>query len=215
MAYPTRAQLVTASTVAALTGASATDQDGFYAVAKRAVESFTGQTFDLESDVTRVVDGAGGTKLDLPKRLATLDALVISGSALDASGVALNDDNSALYVKPISGVNWVERALIEFDGGGLAFTPGTGTVTITGDWGWTDAELPQSADSAIGIAMRLDMEDQALAKANDLTDTVRAFARAGVEDINQGGIVATIRRPDVPLSPEAQAVLEPYIWTGA
>lgn len=212
MAYPSRADLVTASEVAELTGASNEKQDGWYAVAKRAVESFCGQRFDSE-DTTLVEDGDGSRLLPLRRRLAVLTAISGEASSIGVGDVEIvSPDHNALRIKASAagGGNWVERLMR--DGVGVSFPLGRGTVSITGTWGWTDAELPADVDTAIGIALRLDMEDQALADDHGLASTVRAQARLGIREISQGPLSADIEPVDIPLSPEVQAVLEPYIW---
>lgn len=209
MAYPTRATLVAASSLSALTGAAATAQDAWYASAKRAVEAFTNQRFDKET-LTRKLDGNGGTLIGLDRRLAEIDTLA-TVNGIDASQVELNERHDALYIssQALLGGTWLERAMRE---GPLIFPGGTGTVEITGDWGWSDAELPATADTPIAIAMRLDMEDQALAADHGLAQTVRAQARLGLRDVQEGSLSATITPPDVLLSVEAQFLLEDYIW---
>ena len=214
MGYPTRADLVAASDEAALTGANATAQDGWYAASKRAVESYCGQRFDFW-DEARIVDGNGGQRLPLDVRLAELGTLTLyapGGGALDASDVVLTPDHDALVVKAenIGGGNWVERTLRD---GLPAFPTGFGTVTIDGTWGWLDTELdPSDVTTPIGVAMRLDMEDQALAKEHGLAATVRAQARMGVSTTSEGSLTAVQTSPEITLSPEVQTILEPLIW---
>lgn len=212
MGYPTRADLVAASAVDALTGADATAQDGFYAVAKRLVERFCNQRFDLEQNLTLSLDGNGGRRVSLPRRLATLDTLSVIGSSLDAQGVALSADHDALTIGGVGGSTWAERAIQDAP---LRWPTGVGQIDVTGDWGWTDAEMPPTADSPVGIAMRLDMEDQALTASHGLAASLRAAARMGAPRIEEGPLTAEVDAPEELLSAEAQSVLEPYIWQPA
>lgn len=209
MGYPTRADLVAASDVQALVDASAAAQDGWYAVAKRLVERFCNQRFDLEAGLTISVDGNGGRRVSLSRRLATFSDLSVTGSALDADNVALSADHDALVIGGVAGSTWAERALQDAP---LVFPTGIGQIEVTGDWGWTDAEMPPTADSPVGIAMRLDMEDQALAASSGLAESIRAAARSGTPNVEQGPLSVEIDAPEELLSREAQAVLEPYIW---
>lgn len=214
MAYASRADLVAASTVAELTGASVAQQDGWYAEAKRAVEAFCGQRFDLVSEA-RTLDGNGALRLPLESRLATLSALTIDDVAIDLADVALTTRRDAIKMVRPRGGNWVERALREWSGERWGFSYGFANVVVTGDWGWTAAEMPATADAPVGAAMRLDMEDQALAATHGLAKTVRAQARLGLDSVAEGPLSAQITRPEVPLSVDAQYVLEPYIWQPA
>lgn len=211
--YPTRADLVAASDVDALTGGTATQQQGWYDASKRLIEAFCGQRFDSEV-LTLRLDGTGDRRLPLPRRLAVLDSIESVGSSLDAADLELTASHNALIVKPSAwgGGNWAERALRE--GEPTSFRRGFGTVEITGEWGWSDAEQDGSPDSALGVAMRLDMEDQALASLHGLANTVRAASRLGLKNVNQGSLSATIERPDVPLSSEVQQILEAngFVW---
>lgn len=208
--YPALATLLAASDTPALTGASAESQAKWYAASKLGVEQFCNQSFELTENLTLTVDGNGGTRLSLPRRLAVLDTLATSWSSLDGTDVVISDDHDALRVRDAllngSGT-WVERALRD---GPVRFP--LGGVEITGDWGFTDAEMPDSADSPVGVAMVLDMESQALSAVHALADTVRAQSRLGLADLVQGPLSARITAPDVLLPVEAQLVLEPYIW---
>lgn len=209
--YPTVADLVAASSVDALTDASPTEQQGWYDASKRLIEAFCRQTFDSET-LTLAVAGSGDRRLPLPRRLAALDTIESVGSAIDASDVQLTPSHNCIEIKPsvYGGGNWAERALRA--GEPTTFARGFGTVSITGDWGFTDLEQTGEVDTPLGVAFRLDMEDQALASLHGLAQTVRAASRLGLSNVNQGSLTATYERPDVALSPEVQSVLEPFIW---
>lgn len=214
MGYAPRADLVAASTVSELTGATVAQQDGWHAEAKRAVEAFCGQRFDLVTEA-RTLDGNGALRLPLEWRLATLTALTIDGVAVALGDVALTERKDAIRFKRLVGGNWLERALRDFSGDPTGFLYGFANIVVTGEWGWTDAEMPPTAASPVGIAMRLDMEDQALAASHGLAKTVRAQARLGLDAVAEGPLSAQITRPEVPLSVDAQYVLEPYVWSPA
>jgi hypothetical protein len=211
VAYPTREDLVQASDVDELRNATETAQEGWYAVAKRLVERFCNQTFDLQEDVTVSVDASGGRRLALPRRLVSVSAITVPGSSIEAADVSVSAAGDALTVGAAgSGSTWLERALLDAP---LLFPDGTEQVEITGDWGWTADEMPPTADSPVGIAIRLDMEDQALVASHGLAASVRAAGRMGVQAIQQGPLNARVERPELLLSEEAVAVLAPdYVW---
>lgn len=218
MAYPSRSQIVAASNVPELTGASTVQQDAWYAEAKRAVEAFCQQRFDsVDEELT--FDGDGSRRLPLPKRLAVLDTLTISEpltSSLSAADVYLTNDHDALVVKPDawSGGTWATRVLRE--GRRPVFPQGYGTVKIDGTWGWATGELAADATSFIGVAMRLDMEDLAQAQEAGLAATVRGLVPAGVSSISEGPLSIQLSGgdgvPDVSLPAAAQSILADYIW---
>lgn len=206
MAYPTTATLVAASTVDALTNLTTAQQDSLRDAAISAVEEFCQQSFDEFTALAKTLDGSGSKFIHLPARLATLTTLAVTNSSLDASDVALDDDKGRMHVKPdaVPG-NYYTRALR--DDTPPIFTLGFGTVVITGTWGWTSAEFPGSVSSAI----RKDMEDQALADASELGDTVRGFRSLGVRDVSQGNLTVAIGGAPG-LSERVVRLLEPYIW---
>lgn len=208
--YPSPAELVAESTLDALTSMPYEQQEVLYLAAKLAVEEYTGQVFDFEDNVTKVIDGRGGRTIYLPKRLESLTTLEISGSGLDQTQVVLSEAHDALHVSATAGFgNYYEQALWRIQGEpALEFTYGVGTVTITGDWGWAD--FPQ----AIRSAMRLDMEDQALADTNSLMETIRAFQKMGIRDASQGGLNFAVVA-SAGLSDRVRTLLDGYVFQGA
>ena len=59
----------------------------------------------------------------------------------------------------------------------------------------------------------MDMEDTALADANDLAPTIRAYRELGLRGISQGNLNASFG--SVPgLSPRVVRLLTPYTWLG-
>lgn len=213
--YMTRADLVAASSVAALTGASAPDQDRWRTAAIAAVERFCQQSF-VASVETRVIDGSDNKRLALDKRLAILTGLTINapafGSSLAITDVALTPNHDALYVTPdaATGGTWATRVMRE--GRRPEFPAGFGTVEITGTWGWTDAEMPADLTSPVNAAILHEVEDQALAKQHGLAESIRANARLGLRNVSDGRVSALMSFPDIVLSIEAQNLLADYIW---
>lgn len=215
MAYMTPAQLVAASTVDALTSATADEHQRWWTAAKRAIERFCGQTFE-EVPATRVLDGNDGKRLPLDKRLATLVELSVSApgfpTSLAVTDVALTEDHDALYVLPdaLTGGTWATRALRE--GRPAVFPAGFGTVSIGGTWGWLDTELPPDLTNPVNVAMLAEMEDQALVKTHGLAESIRAAARMGLRNTADGRVNAELEVPDIVLSVESQSALDDLIW---
>jgi hypothetical protein len=209
MAYPTAADLVAESNVDELTGLTLPEQEQLWRSSISAVEEFTGQAFLLESGETKYIDGPGGRTLFLPKRLDSLTDLSVTGSGLSLDDVYLSEKHDQLIVLPTAGIgNYYEQALRDLDGNlPLNFRFGVGTVQVTGDWGWS--VVPETVRDAI----RIDMEDQALADANALSDTVRSVRALGLRDISQGNLAAGIGLSSG-ISLRAQRLLAPYVWLG-
>lgn len=206
MAYPTRDALVQASTVEALYSLTPAQLDGLRSTSIASIEEFCGQRFIPEVK-TVTVDGGGGEVIYLPQRLAALTGIVLRGSALALGDVALSDRRDRLHVVGFAGMSWLQRAEWEAEGQPRRFPSGYSDVALTGTWGWLDAEFP----APVGDAIRLDMEDQALADRNELGASVRAFRALGLESIQQGGLTASIVAPAL-LSPRVQRLLRPFRW---
>lgn len=210
MAYPTRAELVAASQVAALTDLTDEQQDALRAAAITAVEEYTHQGFGgLEAGVTRMVDGNGRKRLKLPARLASLDALEVAGTGLGAADVVIEDGKYLAIPEGEAIGNYYSRAITDTPYT-AAFTQGVNTVRVTGDWGWDDPP------EAVVLALRYDMEDAARAQGHSLAGPVAAYAGMGVASVSQRGLSLSFRDPAVPgaqiLSPRAAARLSRYVW---
>lgn len=204
MAYPTASQLVVASGVPELTGASDSDVLSLRTAAIAAVEEFTGQSFDSEEATLSVP--VGGSVAFLPRRLARLDTIAGAGG-LSASDVALDGRGDRIVLRDWRWTsNAYERALREVSG---ELSPELGrALSITGLWGWEDCP------DAVADAIRCDMEDQARADANDLSPTVAAMRALGVRDVSQGNLRLNIGEASM-LSPRAVRLLTGYVWHGA
>lgn len=210
MAYPSAADLVAESNVAALTGLTVDEQEAIYAASVAAVEEFTGQSFAADPGATRLINGQGGTRLYLPKRLETITALDVSGSALEVGDVEITEDGSALTVKPsaLSGGNYYVQAMRALDDNlPVRFTTGEVNVRVTGDWGWSVFPQP------VRIALRKDMEDTALADSMALNESIRAYRKLGLRDISQGNLRAAVGGAPG-LGDEVMRLLTPFIWIG-
>lgn len=215
MAYMDRADLVAASSVAALTDAATADQDAWRTAAIAAVETYCRQSF-VEEDATIALDGNGGKRLPLSRRLAVLSDLSVNADSFPTSlalaDVALTDRHDALFIKPdaTSGGTWATRVMRE--GRPAVFPDGFGTVEVTGTWGWLDTESPAAITNPVNVAILREMEDQALAKNHGLAETIRANARLGLRNVSDGRVNATMELPDIVLSVESQGLLEDLIW---
>lgn len=204
--YPTTEELVDASAVTELTGASEAQQDTWRQYAISAVEDSTGQVFEPTVE-TRLLDGTGGTSLRLPKRLETLTALVVRGTSLDLTSVELSERGDELRIAQLS-TSYAVRALADDPWADTrTFRLGGGVVAITGTWGWT------VVPPAVVDAIRLDMEDQARADSMELADTIAAYRRLGVVgEVSQGNLRFTLGPGGGQLSRTARALLSDYVW---
>jgi hypothetical protein len=210
--YPTYQELVADSTVEALTSLDAAAQESLFLASKAAVEEFCGQTFDYQPATTYTLDGAGGTTVYLPRRLEALTDLVVDGSSLSAEDVIIGlPDQDKLSVRSDIGAigNYYTKTLRQIlsDTEPTLFTYGVESVTITGDWGWATFPPP------VGIAIRKDMEDQALADSSALNESIRAYRKLGLRDISQGNLRAAVGGAPG-LSDEVVRLLMPYVWIG-
>lgn len=207
--YPSAEELVAASSVDALTSLTDEEQQALRDASIAAIEEFCNQSFELELDATKYVDGPGTGVLYLPKRLVNLTAIDVPDSALALSDVALSATNDIISIRPDSIIgNYYTNVLRELnDHLPLNFVWGRQNITITGDWGWS------SVPDAVKIAIRRDMEDTALADSQGLSETIRAYRKMGVRDISQGNLRATMSGA-LGLSPTTMLLLEPYVWMG-
>lgn len=210
MAYPTVEELVGASDVPELTGASAADQSAFRDAAIRAVESECGQPFGSVAE-TRSLDGKGGATLYLPQRLDTLVGIDMVGAAWTLSDVVLADGHDRLTIRSY-GSGYYERAMRDVQGVGDVsprFPLGYDIITITGVWGWAVCPEP------VVQALRIDMEDTARADANDLAPSVAVMHKLGLNALSQGNL--RLNLTDVPgqLAPRALRLLgDDLHWHG-
>jgi hypothetical protein len=208
--YPTCAELVGESLVAALTSLSVPQQEALYAQSILAIEEYCGQRFDFQPATTYILDGTGSDVLYLPKRLESMTALVVEGSTLAAGDVLLQEPFDRLVVKPNSSVsmNYYEQALRAFEHGlSNSFVHDSENVTVSGDWGWSVFPAP------VRTAIRKDMEDTALADSNLLNQTIRAYRKFGMRDISQGNLRASFGFAPG-LGDDVVNLLIPYVWIG-
>lgn len=212
MAYPTSASLVAVSRVEALTTLTVPAQESLYAASKAAIEEFTGQSFDYLPATTFTLDGTGGKTVYLPRRLETLTGLIVQGSSLAKEDVVVAlPDRDKLSVRSDLGAigNYYTRAMRELlnDNEPASFIYGIESVSVTGDWGWLTFPDP------IAVALRKDMEDQALADSSALNESIRAYRKLGLRDISQGNLRAAVGGAPG-LSDDVVRLLMPYVWIG-
>lgn len=210
MAYPDLDELVAASAVPELINLDPEQQLVLYESAINEIEKYCEQSFTLQTAVTKHLDGHGGRQIGLPQRLVTLSELTVHRSGLTASEVTVTETGDMLVVSETAGVStYYERTLREMMATtGMEFTFGPRTVAVTGDWGWTDSP------TEVNMAILLDMEDNALADANSLSSTVRAFRGLGINDVSQGNLRADFALIGPTLSVRVLRLLSPYVWTG-
>jgi hypothetical protein len=208
--YPTTEDLVADSLITELTSLSESDQDALRETSINAVEEFCNQSFTYAPATTYMLDGTGTGVLYLPRRLIRLTSIDIPESSISMSELVLNDINDRLivHVGPTS-LGYYQTAIRELgDNWPMRFPVGAGNITVTGDWGW------DSVPERVKIAIRKDMEDTALADANGLSQTARAFRKMGMRDISQGNLRASITGA-YGLSPEVMGLLDRYVWMGS
>lgn len=201
MAYPTAEELIAQTTVDELTQLTGDQQDGLLTTAIVAIEDYCSQSF-TPVDEARVLDGTRKRKLYLPRRLDVLTSVSSGGAVL--SGVTLSADHDYIELSQMAGTGYYEQAFAEVSG--ERFYGFDGKLTITGTWGWT--EVPD----AVKTALRMDMEEQALADANELSPTISAYRKLGVRALSQGNLRVTIG-DEVILSPRVQRQLTRYVWS--
>lgn len=209
--YPSTADLVAASTVTALTGLTEPQQDALRDAAIAAVETYCRQRFITEGTdeepVTKRMDGTGTEVLYLPARLVSLDSVRVSGSEIgvSTSDVVVGDDRDRLSLPgDLGGGTWADRALAEAEGHTRpVFPAGSDNIQVAGVWGWTDDEYTDQL-AAITTGLRYFMEDQALAGAHALGDTVKASRALGLGSVNQGRLSVDLG-PEVALTARVRA----------
>lgn len=212
--YPTVSELVGESDVVALTALSPDGQEALWLATKLAIDMYTNQTFDYQPGVTRTMDGSGKRVQYVPKRLDSMTALSVTGSGLTLSDVLISEQHDKIEVRPTAGFSsYYVRAMMEIqDNPPLSFVPGTGTVQITGNWGWPGFPAP------IREAMRLDMEDQAVSDTSSLSEQLRAYRKLGVRDISQDALSVGFTEYEarfINLSDRVRTLLDAYIWQGS
>jgi hypothetical protein len=207
--YPTTEELIADSAVTELTSLPEDEQDALREASINAVEEFCNQSFIWEPNKTYTLDGQGTMTLYLPRRLVNLTALNVPDSSATLSEVVINDlKDRIILVKNIANMGYYQTAISELSGNyALRFTYGQGNIQVTGDWGWETIPKP------VKVAIRKDMEDTALADANGLSQTARAFRKMGLRDVSQGNLRASVSGA-YGLSPEVMGLLDRYVWMG-
>jgi hypothetical protein len=192
---------------------TAEQQDSLRSAAIVAIENYTGQSFEpFEGVVT--IESAGGPLLPLPRRLETFETISQGGVVLDdVTGVRFNQDRSVLYLRP-NNLGYYEQALYEVSGGAYPTKWDRALVEIDGLWGWS------TVPAAVIVALRADMEEQALADSNAMSATVGVARRLGLRQMSQGNLSFSLggggggAGGGITLSSRVQSVLAPYVWGG-
>lgn len=215
MAYPTATAIVAASSGDARAALDALDTAQLASLrdsAIVAVEEYARQSFAGASTATKVLDGHGTDRLDLPEHLEALTAASVDGVSLGIDEFALDEAGSFLTILARGGGNAYTRLMgtldPDWDPARRGFTLGRGTVSLTGTWGWT------TCPTNVALALRFDMEDNALADSHALAASIHAYRALGLRDIRQGNLSATVQ--DTPgISARVARMLRPYVWQPA
>lgn len=209
MAYPTKEELVAQSSGDARGALDALDGPqltAVYNIAIRDVERYCKQSFSGTATKTFYVDGEGGPRVELPARLVELDELYVEGTPLDVTDVAIGGEGAFLDVHGEAVGNYYVQALRELSGNtNRSFPAGTKNVRVIGTFGWD--EPPADVVDAI----RMTMEDIALAEENELAATIRAYTRLGIASVRQGPLSVEIGAP-APVSARVADMLADYVW---
>lgn len=198
--YPTADELIAASTVTELIELTPDQQEGMRQAAVTAIEAHCNQSFEPVVE-TRIVDGTRKRKLYLPKRLEELTSVSVGGAVL--SSVELAEDGDFIELPPGVGLGYYEQTLREVSG--ERWYGFDGQLSITGTWGWTLVPDP------VKTALRLDMEEQALADTHELSSTITSYRKLGVASISQGNLRMQLG-DEIMLSPRVQRQLARYVW---
>lgn len=203
--YPTTEQLVDASSVSELLALSGPQQDALRDIAIADVERYCGQAFTpYIGDV--VVDGGGGREVFPPKRVEELTGIVVKGTSIDLTDVAVSEKGDRIHFLALS-TDYAVAAMRETAFDSRTFRSGSGTVVLTGTFGWS------VVPAAVAQAIRIEMEQQALADASELSGIVSSSRRLGLRSVAQGNLRAEIGDPSV-VSPQAARLLSNYVWLG-
>lgn len=204
--YPSTATLVAMSTVDELTSLTSPQQDAAREVAIRAVERYTGQRFEPSTDDV-VIDGSGSTEVYTPVRVEELTAITVKGTDIDLTDVIVGEKGDRIWFAPLS-TSYAVQAMRERAWDSRTFRAGTGMVVLSGSFGWS------VTPAAVVQALRIEMEQEALANASALSGIVASARRLGLMNLSQGNLRAQIGEPSL-ISPAAAALLSGYIWLGA
>lgn len=212
MAYPTATALVTGDGIAgspikdpsgvqALVDLVAGEREALRLLAISAVEEHCQQAFEPVVE-TRTFDGTGGRVLYLDKRLEVATALSVRGLSVGLVDVDVSE--AKVVLRKVVG-NYAVRAMMDDDADTRTFPHEPGVVEIAGTWGWTNC--PPN----VKLALRLDMEDTALADASALSDTLRLMRASGMRSLSQGNLRAALDvAPGV--SAKVMRLLSPFVF---
>lgn len=210
--YPSAAALVAGASGdarAALDALDAAQQDTLRTAAIVAVEEHCHQSFTAVTEA-RVFDTVGGSRLLLDQRLAVLDTVQVWSTSLIAADFRLSRDRSVLTIAPIDTSTAYLRAMVELDPDMRSrhLPDRNGSATVTGTWGWLSTEMP----AGVAVALRIDMEDNALADSNALSSSVQSFRAMGLRSIRQGNLSADLLGHTPGLSARAKRALAGLVW---
>ena len=190
--YPNLGTILAGSAVTALTEMSEAEQATLRIAAIAAVEDLCSQRL-APVDGSRRVAGTGGDELLLPMRLAVLDSVgYVGGAPFAPAEAVLTEDHSRLAFSSEWGGGWLPQAEWEAVGFGSprrTWPLGVDNIAVAGTWGFSHAEA--HTWGAITAALRIDMEDMALADQSELGDSLRAFRALGIRSLSQGNLAVS------------------------
>lgn len=209
--YPDVDELLAASSCAELIALDDDQAEALRLEAIVGVESYAGQSFlpegTEEAPVSRFLDGSGGRALELPKRLEVLTEVLVDGAVL-GDVVHLSDSHDRLTLPRNGGVAGYYETALEIPMS-RSFGSGPDAVEVRGVWGWL------TVPDAVAMALRLHMEDRAMADANALAPSIRSYRGLGVSGIRQGNLSAQLEAFEPELSARARRQLADYVWTSS
>lgn len=207
--YPDVDELLAASSCAELIALDDDQAEALRLEAIVGVESYCGQSFlpegTEEAPASRFVDGSGGRALELPKRLEVLVEVLVEGASLAIDGIRLSDTHDRISIVRTAAPGYYETAL-EIPTS-RTFETGPDAIEVRGVWGWL------AVPDAVTQALRLHMEDRAMADANALAPSIRSYRGLGVSGIRQGNLSAQLEAFEPELSARARRQVADYVWT--
>lgn len=118
-----------------------------------AIDQFCDTTFQREEDVAKVYDGSGTNMLTLGSYLRSLSSVWLLDE-YGARSIQLTDVVAQpTPLRSDKGYRWLQRREARTPSGETIernpFVSGLANHEITGDWGWTTAEMPSSIKQAV------------------------------------------------------------------
>lgn len=188
--YPDLASLLALTSSTALAALTTEQQEAIRIASIATVERYCRQAFveqgTAEDPALLRVDGNGGARLWLPRRLKQLVAIDVEGSAITTSEVRLTAEGDRLTLISGAPVGYYETAMAVVSGSAdrTTWPIGSDNIELGGVWGWSEDEFP----AGVALSIALDMSASAELDADRLTSTVETARALGVSQISQGSL---------------------------